>query len=214
MAIRFPPLPFELAALEPYSSKETLEFHHGKHHKNYVKILNELLVGTHYETHTLAEIVKESFNVDSAIYNNAAQAWNHDFYWKCLEPRGRLPSSSFVDLIEKDFKSFKKFKEEFLEAGKNVFGSGWVWLVQSNGKLSIESLSNAGNPMVFGKKPILVCDVWEHAYYLDHKNMRENYLKNFWPLVNWVFVERNCALTFDGSKPQRHPLQENINVEL
>lgn len=193
MAISIPELPYSKSALEPHISKETLEYHYGKHHKTYVDKLNELIKGTEFEKMTLEEIVKKS---SEKIFNNAAQAWNHDFYWHCLAPRGGgEPTGKVADAITKNFGSFAKFKEEFTNTAINTFGSGWAWLVKkSDGSLAIESTPNAKTPLTESNKtPLLTCDVWEHAYYIDYRNVRPEYLKAFWHLVNWEFVEKNLG---------------------
>jgi len=198
MAIEFPPLPFALDALTPYISKRTLEFHYGKHHKHYVDTLNKLIAGTEDDDRELEEIMEASCEKKPAVFNNAAQAWNHAFYWNCLtdaaEARGR-PTPKFENSLEKRFGSFTEFREEFVEAGKKLFGSGWVWLVKDKrGALKIRALPNAENPTLDGEVPLLVCDVWEHAYYLDYQNERPKYLQGFWSIVNWDFVETSAEL--------------------
>lgn len=182
-----PPLPYALDALQPYLSKETLEYHYGKHHKAYVDKLNELVKGTPFENQSLEEIIKSS---EGPIFNNAAQIWNHTFYWNCLTPKsGGEPKGALAEAINKKFGSFADFKKTFSESGLKLFGSGWTWLAKNaNGELEIINESNAGLPMKTNKKALLTCDVWEHAYYIDYRNARAKYLDNFWALVNWDFV--------------------------
>lgn len=184
-------LPYALDALEPFMSKETLEFHYGKHHQTYVNNLNNLIAGTKFENSTLVEIILES---DGGLFNNAAQVYNHDFFWNGLTPnQGEIPISVEASLV-KAFGSIEKFKEEFTTKAIGQFGSGWAWLVQDeNQELKIVTTSNAANPLKDKLKPILVCDVWEHAYYIDVRNARPKFLENFWKLVNWDFVEKNLA---------------------
>ncbi len=184
-------LPYALDALEPLMSKETLEFHYGKHHQTYVNNLNNLIAGTKFENSTLVEIILES---DGGLFNNAAQVYNHDFFWNGLTPnQGEIPTFVEASLV-KAFGSVEKFKEEFTAKAIGQFGSGWAWLVQDdNQDLKIVTTSNAANPLTQNLKPILVCDVWEHAYYIDVRNARPKFLENFWKLVNWNFVEENLA---------------------
>jgi superoxide dismutase, Fe-Mn family len=184
-------LPYALDALEPLMSKETLEFHYGKHHQTYVNNLNNLITGTKFENSTLVEIVLES---DGGLFNNSAQVYNHDFFWNGLTPnQGTIPAIVEAALV-KYFGSVDEFKKEFTTKAIGQFGSGWAWLVQDeNQDLKIVTTSNAANPLTQNLKPILVCDVWEHAYYIDVRNARPAYLENFWKLVNWNFVEENLA---------------------
>jgi Fe-Mn family superoxide dismutase len=180
-----------LDALEPLMSKETLEYHYGKHHQTYVNNLNKLIENTQFENATLVDIILES---DGGIFNNAAQVYNHDFFWQSLIPNQSAMSSNLEATLTKAFGSVEKFKEEFTAKAVGHFGSGWAWLVQDENKnLKIISTSNAQNPLKDKLKPILVCDVWEHAYYIDVRNARPKYLENFWKLVNWGFVEDNLA---------------------
>ncbi len=184
-------LPYTLDALEPLMSKETLEFHYGKHHQTYVNNLNNLIAGTKFENSTLFEIILES---DGGLFNNAAQVYNHDFFWKGLTPTQGVISSKVEAVLCKTFGSVEKFKEEFTAKAIGQFGSGWAWLVQDeNQDLKIVTTSNAANPLTQNLKPILVCDVWEHAYYIDVRNARPKFLENFWKLVNWDFVEENLV---------------------
>ena len=184
-------LPYALDALEPLMSKETLEFHYGKHHQTYVNNLNNLITGTKFENSTLVEIVLES---EGGLFNNSAQVYNHDFFWKGLTPTQDEIPSKVEEVLCKTFGSVEKFKEEFTAKAIGQFGSGWAWLVQDeNQELKIVTTSNAANPLTQNLKPILVCDVWEHAYYIDVRNARPKFLENFWKLVNWNFVEENLA---------------------
>lgn len=184
-------LPYELDALEPQMSKETLEFHYGKHHQTYVTKLNGLIEGTKFENLSLDEIVKSS---EGGVFNNAAQVQNHDFFWNGLTPGGSEIPSNVEAALTETFGSIDGFKEEFTNAAVNNFGSGWTWLVKNaEGKLEIVSTSNAATPVTSGLTPLLTCDVWEHAYYIDVRNARPAYLENFWALVNWNFVADNLA---------------------
>lgn len=184
-------LPYELDALEPQMSKETLEFHYGKHHQTYVTKLNGLIENTKYENLSLVEIVKDS---EGGVFNNAAQVFNHDFFWNGLTPNGSDVPSNLKAALNDAFGSLDAFKEEFTNAAVNNFGSGWTWLVKdANGNLKIVSTSNAATPITDGLVPLLTCDVWEHAYYIDVRNARPAYLANFWALVNWDFVAENLA---------------------
>ncbi|MCC7405380.1 MAG: superoxide dismutase [Fe] [Bdellovibrionales bacterium] len=190
MAIEFPPLPYSNDALAPHISPETIEFHYGKHHRTYVDKLNGLIKGTEFEKMSLEEIVKKS---SGGIFNNAAQVWNHTFYWNCLKPKGGgEPTGPLAAAIKTSFGSFATFQEQFTQAAINQFGSGWAWLVKNpDGKLAITSTANAENPMTKGAKPLLTCDVWEHAYYIDYRNARPKYVETFWKLINWDFVAKN-----------------------
>ena len=178
-------------ALEPHISQRTLEFHYGKHHAAYVNNLNKLIAGTPFEGKSLEEIIKNS---NGGIFNNAAQVWNHTFYWNCMKPNPAKdkPKGKLMEAIIRDFGSFDEFKTKFIEKCATLFGSGWAWLVaDKDGKLSIVQTSNAQTPLTDDLKPLLVCDVWEHAYYLDYQNVRANYLNEFWAVINWEFVESN-----------------------
>ncbi len=191
MSFTLPALPYELNALEPHISRETLEYHYGKHHKAYVDKLNTLITAeSPLFGKTLDEVIQNS---TGPIFNNAAQIWNHTFYWHCLSPQGGgLPEGKLAEAINEAFGSFDQFKEQFTQAAINTFGSGWAWLAKdANGKLSIISTSNAQLPMTDHKTALLTCDVWEHAYYIDYRNSRPNYLEAFWKLVNWDFVVKN-----------------------
>ncbi len=188
MTYQQPTLPYAQDALEPVISKETIEYHYGKHEKAYIDNLNRLIKGTEYEDMELEEIIQ---NAKGPLYNNASQAWNHIFYFFTFAPNsGGEPSGELRKAIDRDFGSFDKFKEMFVEAGAGLFGSGWVWLSSDeNGKLFITQGSNAENPLTKGLNPLLTFDVWEHAYYIDYKNMRAEYLKKLWDIVDWDVVE-------------------------
>ncbi len=192
MAFELPALPYAKDALAPHISAETLEYHYGKHHQTYVTNLNNLVPGTEFEGLSLEEIVKKS---SGGIFNNAAQVWNHTFYWHSLSPNGGgAPSGALADAIDKAFGSFEKFKEELTKTAVTTFGSGWAWLVKNaDGSLALVSTSNAGCPLTSGQTPILTVDVWEHAYYIDYRNLRPKYLEAFWALVNWEFASANFA---------------------
>ena len=181
-------LPFEMDALEPHMSKETLSFHYGKHHQTYVNKLNELIVGTEYENMSLENIIKTA---QGPLFNNAAQIFNHDFFWKSLNPNVTKPSPELENKIIQDFGSLDTFIESFTNKAVTLFGAGWVWLVVKEGKLEIVTTSNAGTPLTEGLTPLLTCDVWEHAYYIDYRNVRPEYLKGWWALLNWDFVSNN-----------------------
>lgn len=190
MAFTLPPLPYAKDALVPYISEETIEYHYGKHHNAYVTNLNKLIAGTEFEPLSLEAIIMKS---QGGIFNNAAQVWNHTFYWHCLSPQGGgEPTGHLAEAIKTHFGSFEAFKEQFTQTAIATFGSGWAWLVQEpEGALRIISTSNAGTPMKEGLTALLTCDVWEHAYYIDYRNARPDYLKAFWSLVNWEFVHSN-----------------------
>ena len=183
--VKLPELPWPRDALKPHLSKETLDFHYGKHHAAYVTNLNKLLPGTPCENMTLEEIIQKA--PAGPLFNNAAQVWNHTFYWNCLSPKGGgEPEGKLAEAIQNDFGSLAKFKEKFSDAAVKQFGSGWAWLVRTkDGKLAVESTGNAGNPLKEGKTPLLTCDVWEHAYYIDYRNARPKYVEAFWKIVNW-----------------------------
>lgn len=190
MPFTLPPLPYAMDALSPHISKETLEYHYGKHHQTYVTNLNKLTAGTEFENLSLEDIIKRA---SGGIFNNAAQVWNHSFYWHCLSPNGGgEPTGKVAKAINQHFGSFNEFKEKFTQVAIGTFGSGWAWLVQdADGALNIISTSNAGTPMTEGLQALLTCDVWEHAYYIDYRNLRPDYVNAFWSLVNWEFVEKN-----------------------
>ena len=185
-----PALPYALDALAPHISRETLEFHHGKHHNTYVLNLNNLIKGTEFENASLEEIVKKS---SGGVFNNAAQVWNHTFYWNSMSPQGGgEPTGALAQAIEKKWGSFAAFKEAFTKSAIGNFGSSWTWLVKkSDGSLDIVNTSNAATPITGTDTPLLTCDLWEHAYYIDHRNRRPDYLAGWWSLVNWAFAARN-----------------------
>ena len=187
-----PALPYAMDALAPHISAETLEFHYGKHHKTYVDNLNNLIKGTEFENASLEDIVKKS---SGGVLNNAAQVWNHTFYWNGLKPNGGgAPTGALADAINAKWGSFDAFKEAFTKCAVTTFGSGWAWLVKTPaGELDLVSTSNAATPLTTDNKALLTCDVWEHAYYVDYRNARPKYVEAFWSLVNWDFVAANFA---------------------
>jgi superoxide dismutase, Fe-Mn family len=189
MEHRLPELPWSRDALDPVISEETIEYHYGKHHATYVANLNKLIAGTPFENADLDDIVKRS-DKDSGIYNNACQHWNHTMYWQSLTPKGGEPQGELRSAIERDFGSFEAFKEQFTQKATTLFGSGWTWLVQDGDKLDIVNTSNADNPMRDGKNVLLVTDVWEHAYYIDYRNVRAKFVEGFWQLANWDFAQQ------------------------
>jgi len=184
MTFKLPELPFDKAALSPIISEETLDYHWGKHHAAYVNNLNKLIDGTEFADMDLESIIKKS---QGGLFNNAAQTWNHTFFWNTLSPNGGgKPSGNLLAAIEKDFGSFEEFKSKFSTAAATLFGSGWAWLVKNDdGSLEIMQESNAGTPLTKGKKAILTIDVWEHAYYIDYRNARPKFIEKFWDIVNW-----------------------------
>lgn len=189
--IELPQLPYKRDALEPHISQKTIDFHYGQHHAGYVKNLNNLIEGSRFEKMSLEEIIKNS---EGAIFNNAAQVWNHTFYWHCMTPKADvMPQDFLLKAIVRDFGSFENFKQLFIKQAATLFGSGWLWLVSDNdGELMLMQTSNAETPLTNNDlKPLLTCDVWEHAYYLDQQNLRLAYLNEFWQLINWRFVEKN-----------------------
>lgn len=192
MAFELPPLPYADNALEPTISAETISFHYGKHHQSYVTNLNNLVPGTEFENSTLEEIIMKA---SGGIFNNAAQIWNHTFYWNGLTPNGKdAVSGDLAAAIDAAFDSFAEFKAKFSTSAATNFGSGWTWLVKNaDGSLAIVNTSNAGSPLTAGQTPLLTCDVWEHAYYIDYRNARPKYVESFWGLVNWDFVAANFA---------------------
>jgi len=193
MSFTLPALPYALSALAPHISQETLEYHYGKHHQAYVNNLNNLVPGTEFENMSLEAIIQKA---KGPIFNNAAQVWNHTFYWHSLSPEGgRAPTGRIADAIVKKYGSFDNFKAEFTKAATTLFGSGWTWLVQlADGSIDIVNTSNADTPLTqAGQKPLLTCDVWEHAYYIDVRNARPKYVENFWALVNWDFANQNLG---------------------
>ena len=187
MTHTLPPLPYAMDALAPFISRETLEYHYGKHHQAYVNNLNNLVQNTEFANLSLEEIIKKA---NGPLFNNAAQVWNHTFYWHCMAPPSKNePEGKLRDAINMTFGSFEKFKEEFSKLAASLFGSGWAWLVKTpEGKLELKGTSNAATPLTENKKALLTCDVWEHAYYIDYRNARPKYVEQFWNLVNWRFV--------------------------
>ncbi len=192
MAIELPALPYARDALAPHISAETLDYHYGKHHQAYVTNLNNLIKGTENENLDLVAIIKKS---QGGVFNNAAQVWNHTFYWNSLSPKGGGdPSGKLADAIVKAFGGVAQFKEEFTKTAVGTFGSGWAWLVQrADGSLGLVSTSNAATPITGTDRPLLTCDVWEHAYYIDYRNARPKYVEAFWNLVNWEFAASQLA---------------------
>jgi len=193
MAFELPQLPYAMDALKPHLSAETLEYHHGKHHAAYVTNLNNLIKGTPNGSKSLEDIIKTA--PSGGLFNNAAQHFNHSFYWKSLAPKaGGAPKGAIADAIKSGYGSFDEFKKKFTEAAATHFGSGWAWLVRKpDGSLAIEATHDAANPLTSGNRPILTCDVWEHAYYIDYRNARPRYIEAFWNLVNWEFASENLA---------------------
>ncbi|MDX9725498.1 MAG: superoxide dismutase [Bacteroidales bacterium] len=191
MTFDLPKLPYDRDALVPFLSEETLEFHHGKHHQAYVNNINGLIPGTEFENATLETMIQKA---DGAIFNNAAQVWNHTFFFEALSKNGAgAPDGALAEAILKSFGSFDSFREQFTKAAATLFGSGWAWLAQKeDGSLTIMQESNAGNPLRKGYKPLLTCDVWEHAYYIDYRNRRPDYIKSFWEIIDWDVVSARC----------------------
>jgi Fe-Mn family superoxide dismutase len=191
MAFKLPELPYSMDALKPHISAETLEYHHGKHHKAYVDKLNELVKGTKFENASLEEILKNA--EPGPLFNNAEQHWNHSFYWKSMGPKkGGEPRGPVADAIKKAFGSFEAFKKKFTEIADGHFGSGWAWLVRAkDGSTQVVATHDAGCPIRAGQTPIVTCDVWEHAYYIDYRNARPKYVEAWWNLVNWDFANEN-----------------------
>jgi Fe-Mn family superoxide dismutase len=189
-----PALPYPRDALEPHISAETIDYHYGKHHAGYVEKLNGQLPGSEFESASLEEIIRKG---SGTIFNNAAQVWNHTLYWNCLSPDGGgEPDGDLARLVNEQFGSFATFKERFSKSAASNFGSGWTWLVKNpDGRLDIVNTGNAGNPLTDGRQPLLTCDVWEHAYYIDYRNSRGKYLEAYWKLVNWDFVAKCLADT-------------------
>lgn len=187
MAFELPKLPYRTDALVPFISEETIDFHYGKHHQAYVNNLNGLVPGTEFENATLETIIKKA---EGGIFNNGAQVWNHTFYFEAFSKEGnKQPSGDLADAVKKSFGSLDSFKEQFNKAAATLFGSGWAWLAKNqDGSLVIVQESNAGNPMRKGLKPLMTCDVWEHAYYIDYRNKRPDYIKNFWEILDWNVV--------------------------
>lgn len=196
-SLALPALPYAANALEPVISAATLGFHHGKHHKGYFDKVNTMIESTPYKGKSLDDIVMQSSKnaKDKKLFNSAAQAWNHNFYWQSMQPKGGgAPKGKLAERITKDFGSYDKFKEQFIATGADHFSNGWVWLVLDKGKLAIVDTHDADTPVIRKQKPLLVSDVWEHAYYLDYKNLRKDYLTAFVDkLINWSFVEKNLG---------------------
>jgi superoxide dismutase, Fe-Mn family len=189
-AIVLPELPYARNALEPHMSAETLDYHYGKHHKTYVEKTNKLKEGTEFEDASLEDLVMEA---SGTLFNNAAQVWNHNFFWKCLSPQRKAPAGELTKALQ-SLGGLETFQKDFEKAAIELFGSGWAWLVKDKGgKLKIVTTSNANTPLRDGQVALLTCDVWEHAYYIDHRNDRPAYLKDYWPLVNWDFVTANLS---------------------
>jgi len=192
MAFTLPPLPYAMDALAPTISRETLEFHYGKHHQTYVTNLNNLVAGTEFESATLEEVVKKS---SGGVFNNAAQIWNHTFYWNSLSPNGGgEPGGKLAEAINAKWGSVAAFKDAFNKSAAGNFGSGWTWLIKkADGSLDIVNTSNAATPLTTDDVPLLTCDVWEHAYYIDYRNARPKYLESYWNIVNWDFAAQNLG---------------------
>ena len=202
MAFELPDLPYPLHALEPHVSRETLEFHHGRHHATYVQKLNELVRGKPAEGQTVEEIVRTAKR--GPLFNNAAQHWNHSFYWKCLSPDGGGdPRGELERRVRASFGSPDKMRAKLTKAALDQFGTGWAWLVQkADGKLAVKSTQDAETPIARGDRVLLTCDVWEHAYYIDYRDARAKYVEAFWKIVNWDFVAKNLAA--DGQAAEVH----------
>jgi Fe-Mn family superoxide dismutase len=189
MAFRLPELPYSKSALAPHISAETLEYHHGRHHRAYVETLNQLVEGRPESGMSLEDLVRTS---EGKIFNNAGQHWNHTFYWSSMSPKGGgEPRGKVAELIKKSFGRFADFKQKFSEAAVGQFGSGWAWLIREGDGLAIVTTADADNPLRHGQKPLMTCDVWEHAYYIDYRNERPKYLEAWWNVVDWDFVEKN-----------------------
>jgi Fe-Mn family superoxide dismutase len=201
--IVLPKLPYAPDALAPHMSRETLEFHHGKHHKTYVDKVNMLTEGTEHDGQSLEDIIAEA---SGPLFDNAAQAWNHSFFWHCLTPDKNAPGKDLLRMINGAFGTLEKFQDEFTKAALGLFGSGWTWLVKdAEGTLRVTTTRNANLPMVNHQVALLTCDVWEHAYYIDRRNDRGAYLKHFWPIVNWEFVAQNLVSPWESSTAQVGP---------
>jgi Fe-Mn family superoxide dismutase len=203
-------LPFDEHALEPAISAETLQYHHGKHHQGYINNLNKLIEGTKFEEMHLDEIITHA---EGGIFNNAAQVYNHNFYFNGLSGNKTAPSKHLLELIERDFDSLETLKKQFLEAAAGLFGSGWVWLSLDDGEtLQIESHSNASNPLLKGHTPLMTCDVWEHAYYIDYRNARADYLEKWWELINWDFVSQQLIGFEEKRSDHIHSCNDNSEL--
>lgn len=191
MSFQLPGLPYAMDALEPHISKETVEYHYGKHHNAYVQKLNALVEGKPEAKKSLEEIICSS---SGGIFNNAAQVWNHTFYWNGLSPKGGgKPTGAIAEAIDASFGSFEAFQEQFTNAAVTLFGSGWAWVARVGDRLSIVQTKDADNPLTKKQQPILTCDVWEHAYYIDYRNARPKYVEAFWNLINWDFAEKQLS---------------------
>lgn len=192
MPIANPILPFPMDALEPHVSSQTMKYHFEKHHLGYVKKTNELILGTEYENLSLEDMIFKSHEEQAQkIFNNASQVWNHNFFWQCLSPKAQQPPSTLQKHLATDFGSVDQFKQKFKQEAMDVFGTGWVWLAKDEkNKLSVLGLQDADSPIIQGKSPLLTCDVWEHAYYLDYRNEREKFVDHYFQIVNWSFVDR------------------------
>jgi superoxide dismutase, Fe-Mn family len=189
MPLTLPPLPFPEDALAPHLSAETLSFHHGKHHRKYVETANTLIAGTEFEHLPAEDIVRRA---SGKVFNNVAQAWNHEFFWQCLTPKSQAPANALAKALSDSFGSVDEFQSRFTKTALDTFGSGWAWLVRDpSGALKVLSTANADTPLRTGQSPLLTCDVWEHAYYIDYRNERPRFLEHFWKIVNWEFVARN-----------------------
>lgn len=203
-------LPFAENAFEPVISKETIQYHHGKHHAGYINNLNKLIKDTKFEDLDLAEIV---VSAEGGIFNNGAQVYNHNFYFNGLSTQKTQPSKALLELIERDFGSLEAFKEKFLTTAAGIFGSGWLWLsVDEGGVLVLEPHSNAGNPLLNKHTPLMTCDVWEHAYYIDYRNARPEYLAKWWDLINWDFVSQNLEAFSQSRHAFTDPCNENSEI--
>lgn len=202
MPITLPKLPYAMDALEPHMSRETLEFHYGKHHKKYVDTANQLIAGTDLEGLELDDMVQRA---TGKAFNNIAQAWNHAFFWKCLTPDQAPPPAELARALDRSFGDLQTFRDKFSKAASDLFGSGWTWLVMNDdGSLEIATTHNGDTPLTDSRLPLLACDVWEHAYYIDHRNDRARYLQHFWPLVNWDFVAANLGTGAPTARPPKH----------
>ena len=193
MAFTLPDLPFDPTQMAPFNSKETFEYHHGKHHAGYVNKLNAAVQDSPMADMKLEDLILKAHQENNkAVYNNAAQHFNHSFFWNCLTPNGKaMPQDKLAEMINADFGSFEAFKEKFSAAASTLFGSGWAWLALDNGKLEIIQMKDADTPLILNKKPVLTLDVWEHAYYIDHRNARADFVNEFWNVINWDFCLSN-----------------------
>lgn len=200
MPITLPALPYALDALEPHMSRETLSFHYGKHHRKYVDTANQLIEGTPLEGLSLEDMIQRA---TGKTLNNVAQAWNHSFFWNCLTPQEQAPDGELERALGRSFGDLDTFRKHFMKAAVDVFGSGWCWLVMNDdGSLEVATSANGDTPLTDGRLPLLTCDLWEHAYYIDYRNDRDKYLQHFWPLVNWEFVAENLANAAPVARPR------------